>query len=674
MLDVVGGRSRFAAGAVVAAGVLLGLACVSVFAAVPTGLRYLELAVVIVIGLVVFGSERIADVAGAHVARGVGASVVLLGAYLLGPLLVASTTPRRFSSAAPPSPTAVVVMTFLPVLVFLLGFAARGTRAAGVGVGIVVPTAVVAVLAVSGVDQPALVLTTLGMALVALVVVVRVAPDSSWSTVGITAGGIAATATVGTGLMPLGFVSGSSGLARVLPVGVQATAIVAGLAVATVFGVIAVLRRDAAGGLVVGGAVAAPPLVLYSQPVSDGIDVVLASVPVVVVVVAVAGILLPPVLRAASRAAGWLRPGGGTTRGALAAVAGTAAVAFTTQALPLVAWPYWARGSFTLVVYACVVVLAMRLPGVPGAVLAGVVLVGLSLTEPASQIFLMNPLSGTSSMGMAACVGLGVAVAAVWVLVRAHRRPGVVAAAAYLLVGQVAFTIWWTQLPSGYGMDLHAGDAAPALVVWLPLVVAGVVGLVLVLRGALAHGQAVLAVVLGAAGFTLLSVLGGTYGRSESRETLRGLAPLTPTDTWGAAGTIDESSPWVLWSAFALLALALSAALTTVPRPSAAVTAGVALTGVAATQVALGSAIEIGGPSLLDTVVWGSVLVAVAAWALALIAIRTAPDRLDTPVTVPALPNGSHTPTVTDRPVGDEPTPAPDLANAPRPPEDPQHT
>ncbi|WP_092776559.1 hypothetical protein [Actinokineospora terrae] len=610
----------------VTTGVLLGVACVAVFAAVPPVPRYLVLAVAIAIGFGVLRSGRIAATAGAEVARGVGTSLVLLGAYLLGPVLVSSAKPDQSDTGATPlSPMVVVVLTFLPVLAFLLNFAAQGMRAAVVGVGIVVPTAIVTAMVAAEASRLAVALTMLVLALLAVGVVVRSGPDSPWSTVGITAGALAATAAVGTGLMPLGLITGSGlgrGANRHLPPGVLIVTLVAGLGLAALFGVIAMLRRDAAGGLVVGCAVAVPPLALLIRPPRGGVEVVLALVPAAVVVLAVLGILLRPALAAASWLAGWLRPGGGTTPGALAAVAGTAAVSFTTQALPVLGWSYWVQGSVTLVVCAGATVLAIRLPGVPGAVLAGVVLVGLALTKPVSQLFLLNERSGLSPLSLAAAVGLVVAAGAAWALVRAHRRPGVVAAATYLLVGQVAFVLWWAHMPAGFGPGVPITGATPVLVLLAPVVLAGVVGLVLVQRGALAHGQAVLAVALGVIGFSMLATLGGAFGRVESRDALRGLAPLTPTDTWGASRMIDEESPWALWGAVAALLLVVAAALTTVRRPSAAVTAGVVLAGLFTAEVALVTASRIGGTALADLVM-GFAIAGTALGSATVVAIRS---------------------------------------------------
>ncbi|WP_147460152.1 hypothetical protein [Actinokineospora cianjurensis] len=614
----------------VVTGVLLGAACVSVFVAVPPVPRYLVLAVAIAIGFGVLRSERITATAGAEVARGVGTSLVLLGAYLLGPLLVSSARSEQFDPGATRlSPVVVVALTFLPVLAFLLNFAAQGMRAAVVGVGIVVPTAIVTAMVATEASRLAVVLTMLGLALLAVGVVVRSGPGSPWSTVGITAGALAATAAVGTGLMPLGLITGSGfgrGATRHLPPGVLIVTLVAGLGLAALFGVIAILRRDAAGGLVVGCAIAVPPLALLIRPPSGGVQLALALIPAAVVVLAVLGILLGPALAAASRLAGWLRPGGGTTPGALAAVAGTAAVSFTTHALPVLGWSYWVQGSVTLVVCAGAAVLAIRLPGVPGAVLAGVVLVGLALTKPVSQLFLLNERSGVSSLSLAAGVGLVVAAGAAWALVRAHQRPGVVAAATYLLVGQVAFALWWAHMPAGFGPGVPITGATPVLVLLAPLVLAGVIGLGLGQRGALAHGQAVLAVTLGVAGFSMLATLGGTFGRSESRDALRGLAPLTPTDTWGASGMIGDESPWALWGAVVVLLLVVVAALTTVHRPNAAVTAGVVLAGVFAVQVALVTASKIGGTALAD-VVMGFAIAGTALGAATVVAIRSPPRR-----------------------------------------------
>ncbi|HVK22719.1 MAG TPA: hypothetical protein VM677_15265, partial [Actinokineospora sp.] len=314
---------------------LLAVSTVILFASVPRGGRFLLVMAVIVIGGLLFGQaergSRVAEVLGRGVVRGIGGGAVVLGCYLAGPLLV----DMAGKSDSPPSTGQLVLLTFLPPLVALIMLAARRSHAAAVGVGLVVPTVGLLML-VLGKIGPA----TTSLSLLALAIVAAVVAVSAKTLLGVTATALGATAAagaVGTGVLPLTAVTGSAAanVATVsLSPGMRVLIAGAGLLLAALFGLVAWLRRDAAGAVVAGSALVIPPIAVYDPEAAMPV-VGFLIVPVLALVAVGAALWLPAARAFADRVAGALRPGGATTKPALVAVGGLALLAFAAEPLPL---------------------------------------------------------------------------------------------------------------------------------------------------------------------------------------------------------------------------------------------------------------------------------------------------------------------------------------------------
>jgi hypothetical protein len=135
---------------------------------------------------------------------------------------------------------------------------------------------------------------------------------------------------------------------------------------------------------------------------------------------------------------------------------------------------------------------------------------------------------------------------------------------------------------------------APVAVVVLPLVLLGLGAIVAVLRGHLAIGQAVGAVVLAAGAFVPLKVLvgqllGGTTAQGLPAGYLMqlSLSPLTPTDWANTSAALREPSTPLIISILVMVLIALTLAGSLAPRPSPPLAAAVALTLLVAVQLGL---------------------------------------------------------------------------------------
>ncbi|MGQ0841673.1 hypothetical protein [Actinokineospora sp.] len=639
------GASRLAA----AAAVVLGVAVIAGFNAVPnTGARFALLLVVIGLGVATFAVAarpygRYADAIGARVLRGIGGAAVLLGAYLTGPLLVATATPERFGSDPAPSPTTLVVLTYLPPALALVWLAVKDIRAGVVGLGLVVPTVALTVLVLAEVGPLTVTLAMLALAIAGAVVAAAGTAGSAWSVLGTVTGALSASAAVGTGVQPLGSLTAADLVrtesAGTLGTGMQVVVIVAGLGIAGLLALLAVLRRDATGGVLAAAALMVPPVAfllatLDPNPDLDAPRLALAAVPVLAAVGAVLALRVPSLRRRADGLARRLRPGGATSAQALAAVAGLATVAFAAQAVPVLGWDDRVQGMVTLVLLAGAAVLALRLPGVPGALLAGATLVALALASPWRRL-VVGPVDVRADpyehLSLTVGIGLVVAVAATVVLLRGHPHPGVAAAGAYLLLGTVALQLWALLRPAGRAL-VRDDPAGPVAVLIVPLLLLGLPAAVVALRARTARGvrsgQAVLAVVLAAGGFALLGLLAQTYTSVDSayQSTLSlSLATLTPTDALAVSRLIGDPGTNLVLGVGALLLLAIVAVQTTVRASSSALTAATLLVVVAATQAGLGAALTAGGIETFDAIQWTTLALGAALASSAMVAARTPP-------------------------------------------------
>lgn len=626
MSDPEVGTNQLAARLAVTAALLLGISTIVLFTALPgPGGRFALLAVVIALGVAVFaaGSRafgRFAYAVSPAVCRGIGGGAIVLGAYLSGPLLV--------HVVGEASLVVSVLLTFLPAFVALLALSLRGMAVGVVGAAAVVPTVLVLLLAAGEAGPGTTALSLLALSVVAAVIAVP-AP-SSWSTAGISAGSIAAAAAVGGGATPMGAVTGPPVFDAVPEPAMRALVIVAGLALIALFGALAMLRRDTAGGVLVGLALAAPvPVLVHDQMVSGQIDsasLAMAAVPLAVAIAVACAVTLNPARQIAGRLAGWLRPGGSTTVPALLSVAGVTAVVFAAQALPALVADHRLQGAIAVVLLAFAVVLALRLPGMPGAVVAAAALIGLQTMSPWRRLLAgLVDNAGDPFAHLKVIVGVTVvaAVGVSWLLLRRHRHVGVVAAAAYLLAGTLADLVRASALLGGWA-DREAvwvtTTIVPLLVLGLPAAVAA-----LVARGTATRvsGQAVAALMLAIGGFSLFKALLRTFsGANAGMPTV-----LTPTD-FTALTSLDQAGVPVALGVAGLLLLAALATLSTTRHPNAAVPAAAMLFAVGGTQVVLGIALQTGGGAAFDLVQWIVLGISGVVTSAAVVTVRSSPSPL----------------------------------------------
>lgn len=626
MSDPEVGTNQLAARLTVTAALLLGISTIVLFTAIPSRAgRFALLAVVILFGVavVVAGSRafgRFSYAVGPAVCRGVGGGAIVLGAYLTGPLLV--------DVVGETSLTTSVLLTFLPAFLALLVLALKGVGAGVVGAAVVVPT-VLALLLATGEAGPG----TTALSLLALSVaaaVVAVPTPSSWSTAGISAGATAAAAAVGGGATPLGALVGPPVFDAVPEPAMRALVIVAGLALMALFGALAMLRRDTAGGVFVGLALVAPvPMFVHDDMVAGQVDsasIALAAVPLAVAIAVACAVTVSPARQLAGRVAGWLRPGGSTTVPALLSVAGVTAVVFAAQPLPSLVPDIRWQGAIAVVLLAFAAALALRLHGMPGAIVAAATLVGLQTMSPWRRLLagLVEP-GGDPFAHLKVIVGVTVvaAVAVTWLLLRRHRHVGVVVAAAYLLAGTLADLVRTISLVGGWSdreVVWVTTTIVPLLVLGLPAAVAA-----LLARAAPARlaGQAVGALMLVLGGFALFKALLRTFsGAAPGAPTV-----LMPTD-FTALTSLDQAGDPVAFGVAGLLLLAAMAALSTTRHPSAAVVAAVILFVVGGTQVVLGIALQTGGGAAFDLVQWIVLGVSAVVTAAAVVAVRSSQSPL----------------------------------------------
>jgi hypothetical protein len=587
-------------GLTAAAAVLLGSAAVLVSAGLTSDfLRILLGLVVAGYGVVTWRGAAVTDLGrprplGVPVERALGAAAGLFGADLIAAAVVAAIVNVASEEFTPPSPTLLTVIRYGLPLAVVAAMAFGGLAAGPVGVGLLLPAAVATVLVVHVPDAQTIAVVMLVIAVVVLPL--ALAPGSGpWPRFATVASAVAASFAIGAGTSPmsaLGVVTGPDGTTAP---GVNLVVPVLGLVIAAVLLAAAVHRRDAAGGLVAALVFAAPPVAFTgSTPVPGG--AALLIVPVAAVVVALAA---------------WA-----TTRlrsaPALATV-GIAVLVFVVQALPTLGWPNRVVGVVALGVFAAVGLLAWRLPGLPGAISAGAVLVALAVAAPWHRL-VIGAEPGSASVVVVGLVGVVAAGAAVWVLVRRHPRPGVIAAAAYCTAGTLAQSLF------AIGVATTQYVAWSALIEFGPLVLIGAVAAIFALRVRwLPAAQAAGAVALAAGAFLMVVLIALAAGLSRTRYGIDVvIAPLTPTnvDTW----MLDPSDPLTAAGVVLLIALAALFAVTLARRPSTPLAVAVAVTAVIGAQCAAVLTLDddpsIGlGPLTAIAVVCGIACAAVAAGA-----------------------------------------------------------
>jgi hypothetical protein len=396
---------------------------------------------------------------GSHVLRGIGTSYAVLGAYLGGLALLTASVPDAplAGEYAGPSPTAVILLVYgLPALA-LLAVATTGMRAWTAGAGAILPMVVVLLMATAGAGAAAISVTMLVVAVALVVVVVRAAAWPAWADLASAAAAMATSFAFGAGTSPFGSLGatqlvGAAGTAPPgrLPTGALVVVLAGSLLLATILLLVAVARRDVAGGVLVGTIFAMPPVLLGTWVPSENrwpaeAIVALAGVPAVVALTAMIAIRIPrfrdtlvailptrPAERAAdepdSEEFDGDEPDGGEfdggefdgaeltggeihsgeihsgeldsgepadvprpLSGALAAAAcavtvAAAAVVFVVLAMPVFGWPAWVQGAVALLVLVAAGALGYWLPANPGAAGSVVALLGLGLASPWARL------------------------------------------------------------------------------------------------------------------------------------------------------------------------------------------------------------------------------------------------------------------------------------------------
>jgi hypothetical protein len=239
---------------------------------------------------------------GSHVLRGVGTSYVVLGAYLAGFALLTSSNGLLSGDDTGPSPTAVVLMVYGIPAIALLAVATTGMRAWTAGAGAILPMIAVLLLANGGASAAIISVTMLVVGLVLAVVVVRAPGGAAWGNLASAAAAMATSFAFGAGTSPFGTLGATqlAGAAGSSPSGtLGAGALIAVLAgallVAAFLLLVAVARRDIAGGVLVAAIFTMPPVFLstwlppQSRWPTEAI-VALAGAPAVVALVAMVAI------------------------------------------------------------------------------------------------------------------------------------------------------------------------------------------------------------------------------------------------------------------------------------------------------------------------------------------------------------------------------------------------
>ncbi|MFC7616941.1 hypothetical protein ACFQV2_29320 [Actinokineospora soli] len=319
-----------------------------------------------------------------------------------------------------------------------------------------------------------------------------------WTVLGATA----ASGAAGAGVAPVAALTGIVGE----PVEPHPVAVLVAVVVPVVLALVAVGRRDVAGGLVVAGALAVPPVGLLQGG---------SAVPAVALggVVLVAGLAL------------W-RSRWVSSDGLLAGLGG-GAVALAVYGVPALAVPGLVRAGVTLALLLGALVLAWRLPAYWGGPLAGIGLAGIAVAGPWQRLGLVSGDPALTVVALAAfsAVGLVVSAAVITALWLRHGHAGTAAGGALLLLHDLAWLL------NTLGGDFASGPAP------LPAVVGPLV--------LLALARPALPVVVAATGFTLAAMTARTFVDAELRiEALR-IAPLTPTDVLLTA-QLPDNPAWVV--------------------------------------------------------------------------------------------------------------------------------
>ncbi|MDQ3405506.1 MAG: hypothetical protein M3548_19295, partial [Actinomycetota bacterium] len=555
------GRPSFVAARLTAvAAVSLGVSAVTGYTLAPDYALRLPVAVTIaVLGVVVhqLAAKPGARLFGPAVLHGAGGAALVGGAYLTGPplvLLVEGT------------PEVAALLTYGPVIFALAMLAVLGERAGVIGATAVTPLLLSTLLQPS-VEPPTVAGTMLVLAAVATVAGILVPRlTTPWIVFGAmsvsAAGGIQVLFAVLAG--PSSVQAGES----------NAVVLACGLVLSIVLALTAALRRDLAAGVAAGLSLITSPATASYSP-TDVAGVTIIPILVIVLVGAVLAASIPGVGAVADRVAERLRPGGGTSPSAMFAVAGMALVALAVMGLPAMDLGDLVHGLAELALLAVSGVLAWRIRGVPGAMLACVLMAGLLLLSP--WLTVLNGFVGEPEPVRAVLEwGLGIdavvdAVIAV-LLVRGHPRGPVAAVAAFLALRCLGSVFALVNLHTDAGPGLMTGSLSRVIAALL-------IGVPAVLIVLCARSDRVRALIqpIGAAALVWA-----------------GFALFTAVQTFGDHATSGVPGPSVVIPSLEsvigmglLLALTVLAVLTTTRRSSPGMVFGAALVVTLGTQIAL---------------------------------------------------------------------------------------
>ncbi len=376
----------------------------------------------------------------------------------------------------------------------------------------------------------------------------------------------------------------------------NAVVLACGLVLSIVLALTAALRRDLVAGVAAGlSLITSPATASYSLTDEAGAGgLTIIPILVIVLVGAVLAASIPGVGAVADRVAERLRPGGATSPPAMFAVVGMALVALAVMRLPAMNLGELGHGLAELALLAVSGVLAWRIRGVPGALLACVLMADLLLLSP--WLTVLNGFVGEPEPVRAVLEwGLGIdavidAVIAIH-LVRRHPRGPVAAVAAFLALRCLGSVFALVHLHTDGEPGLLTGSLS-RVIATLPI---GIPAVLIVLCAksdrVTALIQPIGTAALAWAGFALFTAV-QTFG-DHARSGVPGPSVVTP----GLESVI----------AMGLLGtLTVLAVLTTTHRSSPGMVFGAALVVTLGTQIALFGLAQVAGPSALDAVLWSS--------------------------------------------------------------------
>lgn len=598
-------------------------------------LRLLVAAVLVVAGWAIYqrGTNRehpVTRALGHWTLRGIGGSLAVLGAYLTGlAALTMAASGGLFDDAESGVVLVVVLLVYgIPALALLV-LATTGTRAWTAGAGAIGTMLVVLVMLAANASAAAVSITMLVAAIVLAVVVLRAPAESVWGNVAAAAGAMAAGYAFGAGTSPFGTVGAGQAGTRVVdanPAGaldgaVGAVVLALALIVTAVLVLVAVLRRDVAGGILAGSVFTTIPFFAGPSTMIGTTRWVGVGVVALVVVAALVAARLPGMRVRLTALIAAARSAGAPAAAACGAVIAVALVVFVVQTVPLFFFELWVQGLIGLALLLLAAALAYALPGTAGTAAAVAVLVGLQLFPVWPRLLLVVWEGSRVGHVLSAVLGFVTAVAVAWLFMARHRRVAVYAAAAYLLAGSAAYLLG--ALAAGAEIDPSDDGATVAVVAMvLPLFLIGVAAAVAVRSTRfVAYGQAVGAVVLAAGGFlpvkALLSEVIDTGDGMAGFALQNGLRALTPTDA-GLAWAVRETTAAVIIAMVVMVVLALVLAASVARRPSAALSGGAALALLGGTQLAVFAAALEGEEAVAWTIGVVGLLVGVVAagWAV----------------------------------------------------------